>query len=79
MKLNDIKKNIIAKKIIENSLKNKKISHAYIITGETDSPKESLAEIFAKGILCKKDPTPIFTGNSNDDTIIGKNPQITFD
>ncbi len=58
MKLNDIKKNIIAKKIIENSLNNKKISHAYIITGETDSPKENLAEIFAKGILCKKNPAP---------------------
>ena len=58
MKLNDIKKNIIAKTIIENSLKNKKISHAYIITGEIGSPKESLAEIFAKGILCKKNVPP---------------------
>lgn len=58
MKFDDIKKNFIAKKIIQNSLKNKKISHSYIITGEKGSPKDELAKIFAKGILCKSENSP---------------------
>lgn len=61
MNFDDIKKNFIAKKIIQNSLKNKKISHSYIITGEKGSPKDELAELFAKGILCKNENPPCET------------------
>ena len=75
MKISEIKRNFISKKIIENSLNNKKISHSYIVTGEENSPKEILAELFAKGILCKGESSPCdvclsckkFDGNNHPD------------
>lgn len=51
-------KDIIGQKQIksnlQNSLKMKKISHAYIINGERSSGKEFIARVFSQALVCEK-------------------------
>ena len=42
----------MAVRLLKNALKSHKISHAYMITGETGSGKSALADAFAKSLLC---------------------------
>lgn len=42
----------IIKKILQNSIKNNKINHAYIFSGPRGTGKTSIAKIFAKAVNC---------------------------
>ena len=42
---------------MQNAIKTGKLSHAYIISGESHSGKKMIANIFAKTILCENKVT----------------------
>ena len=44
----------LASKIITNSIKKDRISHAYLIQGERGTGKEAIALLLAKGLFCEK-------------------------
>lgn len=44
----------LASKIMMNSIKKERISHAYLIQGERGTGKEAMATLIAKNIFCKK-------------------------
>lgn len=43
----------LASKILTNSIKKKRISHAYLLQGERGTGKEAIAELLAKTLFCK--------------------------
>ncbi|SET04186.1 DNA polymerase III subunit gamma/tau [Anaerobranca gottschalkii] len=43
---------------LQNSLKNRKIAHAYLFSGPRGTGKTSTAKIFAKAVNCLEGPTP---------------------
>lgn len=55
MAFSDIKGQDDIKAHLQGAIKNKKFSHAYIISGEKDSGKKMLAEAFAQAILCEEE------------------------
>jgi DNA polymerase-3 subunit delta' len=44
----------LASKIITNSIKKQRISHAYLIQGDRGTGKEAIALLLAKGLFCEK-------------------------
>jgi DNA polymerase-3 subunit delta' len=49
----DIIDQVQMKEHMQNALLTDKVSHAYIISGETGSGKEFIARVFTKALLCE--------------------------
>ena len=53
-------------KTLENSLRNRRISHAYLFAGPRGTGKTSIARILSKGLNCELGPTPTPCGECEE-------------
>jgi|SRR5690625_1144167 len=68
----------LAGRIITNSIKRDRISHAYLIQGERGAGKEAIATLIAKGLFCtdKQDIEPCHTCNMCKRIDSGNHPDV---
>lgn len=68
----------LASKIILNSIKKDRISHAYLLQGERGTGKKAIALLIAKGLFCEKNPVsdPCLECNACKRIASGNHPDV---
>ena len=75
----DILGNDMIKDHFMKAIENQKVSHAYILTGESGSGRKSIANAFAMALLCEKSgKDPCMTCHSCKQVLSGNHPDLIY-